>query len=295
MTVDQKPDHGASREADAICSGPFLIDSHVHMYPRHAVSDFLHGALANFQAEANLRGLSQQGPFLLLFAGTPAEDAFARLRCAAESGECGGWKLASTAERGSLIAVQAAGASLILIDGRQIVTSEGLEVLALGCPDDLPRNLALPKAVELARSRNAIPVIPWGFGKWWLRRGRILRRLLGSQAAQFVKIGDSAARPRLTFRPTILQQASRLNICILPGTDPLPFPGDARRAGSYGLILPGSLDVRRPAEGVKQLIGALEAQPAIYGRRDGLGRFLFRQLRLRMTRGAGARSHAHDR
>jgi len=64
-------------------------------------------------------------------------------------------------------------------------------------------------------------------------------------------LGDGAGRPFFWGTPSHFREAEARGIRILPGTDPLPFPRQMGRAGSYGFLLEGTIDLTRPAEGIK--------------------------------------------
>lgn len=51
--------------------------------------------------------------------------------------------------------------------GRQIVTAEKLEVLALGTDLDIDDGRPIREVLSLVTENGGLPVIPWGAGKWW--------------------------------------------------------------------------------------------------------------------------------
>ena len=71
---------------------------------------------------------------------------------------------------------------------------------------------------------------------------------------------------------------------MLPGSDPLPLPEHATRAGSYGFVVDGGLDERRPAEVLRRWLRGLSGQPRVFGRPEGLVRFCRDQAMLRLRR-----------
>jgi hypothetical protein len=271
----------------------FLVDGHVHLYPTHDLTIFLDGALANFEAEARKLRIGNGAPHVLLFASTDRARAFPRLEQVLDAGSVRNWTISRTKECASLLARHTTGRAIILIDGRQLVTDEGIEVLGLCWAGNPPQGLPLKDTIELLVTAGAVPVVPWGFGKWWLGRGSSIRRLLDSDARAFVHLGDSAARPRWTPEPLPFKLARQYGMHILPGTDPLPLREDAGRAGSYGFVLGGELTLDSPARDLKSLIRRSDHSPRIYGERDRLLRFLSRQIRLRM--GAVMLRHALGR
>jgi hypothetical protein len=167
---------------------------------------------------------------------------------------------------------------MVLVAGRQLTTREGLEVLALGCGAPLADGDDLATTVERVRAQGAVAVLPWGFGKWWGRRGQAIMRYLETVDHAGVFLGDNAGRPaRLPPPPQFAQGAGR-GLFVLPGSDPLPLPAEAGSVARYGLVLEGAVDADRPSTGLLRLLAGLRQQPATFGRRDGIAACLVKQL-----------------
>ncbi|MES1245469.1 MAG: hypothetical protein ABUT39_27945 [Acidobacteriota bacterium] len=241
-----------------------LVDAHVHFHDCYDLQAFLEGALRNIRKGADELGLTQWTGFLLL-----AESAGAR------------WfqrwrddpRFEATREAESRVALE----RLVLIAGRQIVTRERLEVLALGRDLEVPDGLPLRDTLERVRESGALPVLPWGFGKWWGRRGRVVAEALRQDGELF--LGDNGGR--LGPDPALFRRARKLGVRLLPGSDPLPFSRHAGLAGSYGFVLPHAVDLDRPAETLLQRIRE-SGQPRAFGRRAGLPRFLRDQVGMQL-------------
>ncbi|MGH7664223.1 MAG: hypothetical protein ACRENI_08015 [Gemmatimonadaceae bacterium] len=273
--------------------GTTLVDSHVHGPPDVLPERFLDVALSNFRGARRARGAgayaTDEPPVGCLcladIAGgaaqlNPFRDLVGR--------SCGRWSLAETAEPCSLIARRGAADTMILIGGRQLVTSERLEVLALGTIARLQDGLPAHATVAAANAVGAVTVLPWGFGKWWLRRGRIAARLITSVRRGDLILGDSRQRPLGVPRSRILRLADREGILILPGSDSSPWPDSMVVAGSYGAVLDGLLSLETPAAALKARLLGLGRQPVTFGRRIGLGAFLRHELRARSRRRTGS-------
>lgn len=245
-----------------------LVDSHVHFHSCYEPQTFLDGALRNF------RKAGQVGTGYLLFTESTGAHWFRRWR---EGLKNAGWRFEPTPEEESLRAVNGAGERLFLIAGRQIVARERLEVLALGKDLDLPDGLPLREVLERVRESGALPVLPWGFGKWWGRRGAFVAETLRQDGELF--LGDNGGR--LGPEPALFRQARKLGIRLLPGSDPLPFVRHAGLAGSYGFVLPHAVDMDRPAETLLRRIRE-SGQPRAFGRRAGLPRFLRDQVGMQL-------------
>lgn len=247
-----------------------LVDAHVHIHPLFPLETFLEGALENFRAAAG----TASGCLLL------AEMADSRwFRKAPRT--VGAWTLGSTGEEDSLVARRSTGESLFIVAGRQIAVRERLEVLALGKDAEIPDGLPLEETLRRVRDSGALPVLPWGFGKWSGRRGELVAATLERPAGELY-LGDNSNRLQLAGRPRLLREAEERGILVLPGTDPLPFPSHARRAGSFGFVLEEALDPVRPAEDLLRQVRSLREQPRTYGRGETLPRFLRDQASLQL-------------
>ena len=257
-------------------AGTFLIDAHVHCHGCFAQAAFLDDAAAGFTAAA--RRLDIAGPAIgwLLFAEMYGDHYFDGLRTGRI--EPAGWTLATTLEDTSLMARRQDGQTMVLVAGRQLNTEEGLEVLALGSSTALADGEDLATTVERVRAHGAVAVLPWGFGKWWGRRGQALTRYLETLEQPGVFLGDNAGRPALLPPPPQFAQGAGRGLFVLPGSDPLPLSAGAAGVARYGLVIEGAVDADRPAAGLLRLLAGLRQQPATFGRRDGIAACLGKQL-----------------
>jgi hypothetical protein len=279
IDMAQRPDH------------LILADGHVHIYGCFDLDCLLTSAFENFAAEARRRSLSSDFTGVLLLTETVRENCFQRLAEQARSGQKAGtegWSFHLTRESASLVAQRGAGKSVILIAGRQIVTSENLEVLALATPTMFDDGTPLRRAIELIRAQGGIPVVPWGFGKWWGKRGKHLADLISDGAGQGIFLGDSGGRPAFLPRPYQFQLGEEIMMRILPGTDPLPFAQEAVRPGRFGFAIHRALDHQRPAHSLKQIILDPSICLSPYGSLESPYRFFRNQLGLRLSKWRGA-------
>jgi hypothetical protein len=258
-------------------AGTFLVDAHVHCHGCFAPAAFLDHAADGFAAAAHELGIAGPATGWLLFAEMQGDRYFDGLRTGRI--EPAGWTLATTLEDTSLIARRQDGQTMVLVAGRQLNTGEGLEVLALGSGAPLADGADLATTVERVRAEGAVAVLPWGFGKWWGRRGRTMTRYLATvEPAGDVFLGDNAARPVLLPPPPQFTQGAERGLFVLPGSDPLPLSAAATSVARYGLVLEGAVDAGRPTAGVLRLLAGLREQPATFGRRDGMAACLVKQL-----------------
>ena len=150
-----------------------LVDAHVHLYDCFCLSDVLDSAHDNFQNIAKQDSTCSNFLGFLLLAETARDHAYSKLRedakrgkgIATKDGEK--WYFSCFDDDETAIsAVRSTGQILIIIAGRQIVTKEGLEVLALITTNSFEDGTTIRDAIKLIGHCKGIAVIPWGVGKW---------------------------------------------------------------------------------------------------------------------------------
>ncbi len=264
-----------------------LVDAHVHIYDCFDIQIFLDSAFANFKAEAARHGQQNSFTAFLLLTETARENWFHRL-----AGYAGGqtgtgtesiakWTLHRTNESCTLYAQSENSQSLFLIAGRQIVTADNLEVLALATGKTFRDGSPIVELIEAVKKSGAIPVIPWGFGKWIGRRGVILKNLLETAKDPGFFLGDNRGRPVFWPRPSLFELAKTKGIRVLPGTDCFPFPSESYRAGSFGLSIQGTqgtITPEHPARDLKRILLDPKTRLQAYGDLEHPYRFFRNQL-----------------
>jgi hypothetical protein len=266
--------------------GPFLVDAHVHFHECFDAHRFLDAAARNIRRASLDLGLSSETRGVLMFADPRGMNSFKRLTECAPDAERTVWRFVSTSEKCSLIA-RRDSSELVLVAGRQIATRERLEVLALGTTRSFPDGLGLMGTLRTVLEGRALAVVPWGFGKWWGRRGRLVQAVIQSPEYREIFLADNGGRPRVGLRSRLLRLAKRIGINILPGTDPLPFLSEECRTGSFGFVLAQELDMNRPTSALKRGLMGLDSQPRVFGRRSSQLAFVRNQARLILLRRSG--------
>lgn len=267
-----------------------IIDGHVHIHDCFFLPKFLDAGHRNCRTEAQRRGQGDAFTGVLLLTESYGIDWFERFRSYADHHETLGsastslWQFHYTDESCSLLAESTRGSKLFVIAGRQIVTKEKLEVLALMTDHAFPDGTFLEDTIKAVRLSDGIPVIPWGFGKWWGQRGKILSDLIPSQPAADFFLGDNSSRPAFLPYPTQFTQAEKLGIRILPGSDPLPFSSEYWRLCSVGFSLKGVLQERTPSTGLKVLLRDPTTVVSPYIQPENWHRFLKNQLAMQIVK-----------
>lgn len=230
-TVSQMPgDGGADRGGAAPASPPsvarglrIVADAHVHLYSVYDRSRALARLAANL-ARSDPRARVRLG-FL-----TERRDEQA---VAAMGGGVPGWSVEEK-ERGVWCLRHARAPDLYLVAGRQLATSERLEVLGLGLLGGGDEGRTVEETIRAVREGGGVPVLPWAFGKWIGARGHKVRVILERLEPGDLLLGDTSLRPAGWPEPTLLRWARRRGFVVLAGSDALPISGEDRYLGQYG-------------------------------------------------------------
>jgi hypothetical protein len=220
----------------------------------------MNSSLSNFKHNAEkIQGKNSFSAFLLL-AESSQYNWFSRLQAHAQhdysqvKSELGDWKISLTGNEGTLRAVNKNGEGFFIAAGRQIVTREHLEILALLTTEQFKDGEPMESVLENILSKDAIPIIPWGVGKWIGKRGTFLKHFLTHAAPSILYLGDTGSRPSFWGTPYLFKIAAKNGIRVLAGADPLPIVSDVCRPGSYGSVIFAKLNEKSPSAHLKQLL-----------------------------------------
>ena len=263
-----------------------LFDAHVHLWPVFDAGKLLRAARDNVFHHLP-QSLPSPPTVALFLADTNKAEGFARLGAMADRGErAGSFGLLRTEEGESLLALDPSRPDerLFLLAGRQIVTRENIEVLSLASTAAISDGLPLQDTVALVRARGGLAVLPWGVGKWLGKRGRTIAAFLAQAEPHGLFVGDIGGRPGLWPASRFFAQAAERAIGLLPGTDPLPLPGEELRVGSCGASLEESCVSKTPAAQLRQMLcaGGMKARP--FATRPNILSFIATQLALRLKK-----------
>ena len=260
-----------------------LCDGHVHIHDCYPIDAFLSATFDNFTVVSNKACKETEGArFVLWLTESAGMDKFTELleiNGKDKHRSNGIWRVRATQDTISSIAESDRG-ELILIAGRQIVSAEKIEILALGTREQIADGAPLTETIEQTVSIGALPVVPWGFGKWIGKRGKIVEQVLKTSENLF--IGDNGGRIAGFSEPGLFRLARNRHIPILPGTDPLPFPYEYKRVGSYGWLQGGSLNDSRPGESLKDRLRNSRRATSCFGSLQNAGKFIQNQTRMQL-------------
>ena len=267
-----------------------VADMHVHLY---ACYDLLQALAA---AERNLALLSAQARNLPGFGDRSSETGFLFLT---ERADCEffrdlkkekillpGYAVSSLSDDPVLHVSSNTGASFYIVAGRQLVTAEKLEVLALGCEGSLASGLEIQDTIRQVREHGGFPVINWAPGKWLFKRGRVVKAAIRAHLkGERLGVCDISLRPACFPRPSLMHKAVAAGLHLFAGSDPLPLPAEEGVIGSYGIALNGELDESKPLRSFFQLIEARAGQQRIVGSRSSVVLSAYRLGRLCLRNG----------
>jgi hypothetical protein len=229
-----------------------FVDAHVHIHDCFGIQDFLDAAARNFSRHASNTVPTVDSRFVLCLTESYGVDKFDELTiladaCSANTKETGAaWSFDHTGDDERLIAGHPVLGKVEIVAGRQIVTAERLEVLALGSVEIWEDGLPASDIIESVIISGAIPVLPWGFGKWLGRRRRVVNALIDTFGEDLLHVGDNSGRPNFIREPSEFALAREFGMKILPGSDPLPFESEFNKGGEWPSIrsLLRNVDVR---------------------------------------------------
>lgn len=226
-----------------------LMDGHVHLYPGYdwcvAARSLVENLGKHAGGDAVLLGLLAEGAGCGFFREVRANPG---KYCAV------GLAIEPSADPGALVVRAGGQVKAYLIAGRQVVTAERLEVLAVGTDGVIPDGEPVQRTLERVREAGAVAVLSWSPGKWFFARGRIVRRLLAEAPAGSFFLGDTALRPMYWPFPSLMALGRRRGFKVLAGSDPLPLPDEERRIGTYGVCVRAAFDAAAPAESVRRML-----------------------------------------
>jgi len=264
-----------------------FVDAHVHIYDVYDLDALFDSAVENFGRAARAAGVAElPRESMLLLTETARDHAFDALASGERSPAR--WRIATTAEPAVLRAYLDPQTSIWLVAGRQVATREDLEVLALGTTRRFPDREPIEVSLAASEESAALTALPWGFGKWWGARGGIIERLMRAPRKSAIFLGDNGGRLSMSTRPRLFRVGERSGLKVLPGTDPLPFRGQERRVGSFGMMLPDWDSRGRPLEQLTARLRAAPATPREFGGLTGIIPFVKLQIAMQMRKRRGA-------
>ena len=262
-----------------------MVDAHVHIHEHFQLDRLFLICLQNFRKALNQYQIYTPFDAFLLLTESAGVNQFERLVKMIETeNDDRDFTVSATKESSTVCITTGGGQHLYVVAGKQIVTSEKLEVLALGYHDNYPDGRSLSYVLEDLNTSRCLRVLPWGAGKWLGRRGQIIESLISSWNNDQLFLGDNGNRPSFWPLPGLFGQAYKKNIHNLPGSDPLPFTGQEKKVGSFGFFLRGHVEHEKPFGSlINQVTSA--ADPVItFGAPESFTPFVKNQISMQIVK-----------
>jgi len=241
-----------------------VADTHVHLYPCHVPESL-------FSCEfRNLARFDKEAVKLLFMTESTDCHYFRDMREGRAACPLPG-TLCEVGDEGEVIVLKRGpAAEMYVFAGRQIVTSERLEVLALTLDRSFADGEPAAATIRSVLEAGGVPVLAWAPGKWLFGRGRTVERLLELFRPGELLIGDTSLRPAPWPEPGLMRRARRSGLAVLAGSDPLPLPGEEIIAGSFATLLEIDFDGQRPVASIRTALRTPGVRAERVGRRCGL-------------------------
>ena len=261
-----------------------LIDSHVHIYNCFPIKSFFTNALENFKVQCLKSGFRNFIGILFL-TETKDYNYFSRLKDNHFKRELDelDLKLIKNNEIDSLVYKNRDNNYLVLIAGKQIITLEKLEVLALGTVEKLEYGKNLKESIEYINFLGALPVLPWGVGKWIGTRGKIIKDYIENKRDR-IFLGDNSGRPEFWLNPEQFKLVNTKDIIIIRGSDPLPIKSQEKKIGKFGFLINEEIDLDSPSNDLKKILSNLQKKPQNFGKLEGALNFFRHQFLLNFVK-----------
>lgn len=249
-----------------------IADTHVHIYPCHQPGVALTALIRHLDVQA-------AGVVKVAFLAERHDcNCFAALQKGGTGSLPAGMTIEPSPEPGCLVVRQAGVPVLYLYAGRQIVSSERLEVLALATESRFAEGLTAEAAIQQVRMDGGIPVLAWSPGKWMFARGKMVQGLLERFSPGELLVGDTSLRPVWWGMPRLLADAQERGFTLVAGSDPLPVAGEEQVCGTYGTLLDVSFDPARPVQSLREALCRPAVKTRLVGRRAGAIEAVVRQI-----------------
>lgn len=261
-----------------------IIDAHIHIHECYNLGSFFNSAKANFIEKAKQNNIAD---FLSVLCLTESHNVnqFAKISSFSKRKEkIGDWEITESKNQNSIILIDKNNFKIILIAGRQIVTKEKLEVLALGLIDDPNDGEKIDKILKYVNEKGSISVIPWGVGKWFGNRKQIVEKLVLQNNTFPLYLGDNGNRPFFWRQPNIFSIALRKGVLNIPGSDPLPFIHEVKKPGSFGFIINDNIDIEKPFDSIYKKITDSKTQFKTFGKLEGVYNFIKNQISMQIVK-----------
>lgn len=261
----------------------WAADSHVHFHKCFDKGLFFDHAFENLSKASS----STVKNGILFFTEGKNEDYFNEFRelslIKSLSKEQAEYSIDRKSEDNVLFVKNNNGVTLVIVVGYQIVTKDNLEVLSLGTKIRLSDGDSIEKTILDVQSLGGIPVIPWGFGKWFGNRGKKINELIDEKSFPLF-LGDNGGRSSLLPFPSQFIGAKSKGFKILPGSDPLPFQNEVSKVLSYGFTFKADISETNLWSGIKTVFLDPKFSFEVFGKLTSSFSFIRTQIAMQIKK-----------
>lgn len=220
-------------------------DCHVHIYPNYNLSTLLESAWDNLHRIA--------------------PDSTIKALCLTERFDCHFFKNAAqsfsvfpmlhyTLGTDYILVNLGNNKELYIVPGRQIITAERLELLALTKDVTTPDGLSFQDAYSDIKQQGALAVINWAPGKWFFKRGALIAKIIEDTTADNLLFCDTTLRCSGWQEPILMRKAIAKGFKVIAGSDPLPIPNEEQIAGEYAIAADIDFNLKNPSESLRSML-----------------------------------------
>lgn len=261
-----------------------LIDAHVHLYQQYNLNLIFRSGVENLINAYKKTGRTLPDQTVAVWLLTERHDCrfFNEIQENPELFKRADRHVRMGGEPGAVLIRQDNLPDLYILAGRQLVSTDGLEVLALTgwekCPDRACSTADLIRRIDQC---GALSVLNWAPGKWFFRRGGVVRDLIRTLSIppSFL-IGDTPLRHALWMRPRLMREAQSRGIHLIAGSDPLPFRGEEFMIGTYGNAIECAFNPNQPVTSIRQILKDSDCEIRIIGKRNNPFQFAWREVKI---------------
>ena len=239
-----------------------IADGHVHLYPGYDIRAALDNLRRNLAGHAG-------GAVCMAFLAERSDCHFFR-DFASRAPEMLAAQVAVEQHENVLLLHEAGFPDLYIVAGRQVISAERVEILALTTDGAIPDGLPARETVARVHQAGGVPVISWAPGKWFFARRKVVEDLLAHCKPGTLLVGDTSLRPRGWLTPVLMKRALAAGFGLVAGSDPLPFAGEESMLGRYGIRLDCAFDRSDPVRSVRAALTRPGFVPQCIGQRGGL-------------------------
>ncbi len=202
-----------------------LADTHAHIYNIYDLRSYINDAFDNFKKLSE--GCEFAGVLFLTQSNFESPDFDKIITNLRDAGDY----LVTSDETIIKVQTKTENSAIFLVAGKQFVSSEKIEVLALIYNFEDLNGMKVGEILQKINELSGIAVLPWSPGKWLGKRGEIVNTLIEQSSENLFLIGDIPMRSFLN--PVQFTKAVNKNIGVLCGSDSLPMKGEQIKVATY--------------------------------------------------------------